>query len=46
MRKTLVLGGDFNVCPSDDDVYDPAGFADDALCRTGIAGPVFAHSVI
>ena len=29
----FVLGGDFNVCPGDDDVYDPARFADDALCR-------------
>lgn len=29
----LVIGGDFNVCPTDDDVYDPAGWADDALCR-------------
>jgi len=29
----LVLGGDYNVCPTDDDVFDPEGFADDALCR-------------
>lgn len=29
----FVLGGDFNVCPTDEDVYDPKGFADDALCR-------------
>ena len=29
----LVLGGDFNVCPTDADVYDPAGWAEDALCR-------------
>ena len=29
----FVLGGDFNVCPSDDDVYDPERFAEDALCR-------------
>lgn len=29
----FVLGGDYNVCPTDDDVYDPAGWADDALCR-------------
>ena len=28
-----VLGGDYNVCPTDDDVYDPAGWRDDALCR-------------
>ena len=33
MKKPLVLGGDFNVCPTDDDVYDPNGFANDALCR-------------
>jgi exodeoxyribonuclease III len=32
-EEALVLGGDYNVCPTDDDVYDPAGFADDALCR-------------
>lgn len=31
--EPLVLGGDFNVCQSDDDVYDPVSFADDALCR-------------
>jgi exodeoxyribonuclease-3 len=29
----FVLGGDYNVCPTDDDVYDPVAFADDALCR-------------
>ena len=29
----FVLGGDYNICPTDDDVHDPAGFADDALCR-------------
>ncbi len=27
-----VLGGDYNVCPTDDDVYDPVGWANDALC--------------
>jgi exodeoxyribonuclease III len=32
-EETFVLGGDYNVCPEDRDVYDPAGFADDALCR-------------
>ena len=32
-EESLVLGGDFNVCPSDADVYDPEGFAGDALCR-------------
>ena len=30
----FVLGGDYNICPTDDDVYDPIGFADDALCRS------------
>lgn len=29
----FVLAGDYNVCPSDDDVYDPAGWREDALCR-------------
>jgi len=32
-EECLVLGGDYNLCPTDDDVYDPKGFADDALCR-------------
>ncbi len=32
-EEALVLGGDFNVCPTDGDVYDPVGFADDALCQ-------------
>ncbi len=29
----FLLGGDFNICPTDKDVYDPAAFADDALCH-------------
>ncbi|HYM30570.1 MAG TPA: exodeoxyribonuclease III [Candidatus Cybelea sp.] len=29
----LALGGDYNVCPADADVYDPEAFANDALCR-------------
>jgi exodeoxyribonuclease-3 len=29
----FVLGGDYNICPTDDDVYDPKGWAGDALCR-------------
>jgi exodeoxyribonuclease-3 len=29
----FVLAGDYNVCPTDDDVYDPAAWRDDALCR-------------
>ncbi len=32
-EEPVVLGGDYNVCPTDADVYDPAGFRDDALCR-------------
>lgn len=32
-EETLVLAGDYNVCPTDDDVYDPDGFAGDALCH-------------
>ena len=32
-EECFVLGGDYNVCPTDDDCWDPAGFADDALCR-------------
>ena len=30
---TFVLGGDYNICPEDVDCFDPAGFAEDALCR-------------
>jgi len=29
----FVLAGDYNVCPTDDDVYDPIAWRDDALCR-------------
>lgn len=29
----FVLAGDYNICPTDDDVYDPVVFSDDALCR-------------
>ena len=32
-EDAIVLGGDYNICRTDDDLYDPAGFADDALCR-------------
>lgn len=31
--RPVVLGGDYNICPTDADVYDPAGWKDDALCR-------------
>lgn len=29
----FVLGGDYNICPTDDDVYDPPNWRNDALCR-------------
>jgi len=32
-EQAFLLGGDYNVCPTDDDVYDPQAFKDDALCR-------------
>jgi len=32
-EEMFVLGGDYNVCPTDLDVYDPKAFADDALCQ-------------
>ena len=32
-EEALVLGGDYNVAPTDDDVYDADAWADDALCR-------------
>ena len=32
-EEALVLGGDYNVVPTDGDCYDPKGWADDALCR-------------
>ena len=31
-NEIVVLGGDYNVIPEDRDCYDPAAFADDALC--------------
>jgi len=33
MEIPVVLGGDYNICPTDKDLYDPKAFADDALCR-------------
>src|SRR6516162_859427 len=32
-EEMLVLAGDYNVIPSESDVYDPAGWVDDALFR-------------
>ncbi|MFP6730718.1 MAG: exodeoxyribonuclease III [Alphaproteobacteria bacterium] len=31
-EESLVLGGDYNIVPTDADVYDPAAWAGDALC--------------
>ncbi len=32
-EECFVLGGDYNVCPRDEDCFDPQGFSDDALCQ-------------
>ena len=32
-EQPVVLAGDYNICPTDDDVFDPANWQDDALCR-------------
>ena len=32
-EEVLVLGGDYNLCPTDIDVYDPEGWREDALVR-------------
>ena len=32
-EQPVVLAGDYNICPTDDDVYDPVGWREDALCR-------------
>jgi len=32
-EEMFVLGGDYNVCPTDVDVFNPAAFAGDALCQ-------------
>lgn len=34
--EPLILGGDFNVAPTDADVYDPSLFGNDALCHPEI----------
>ena len=33
MEMPVVLGGDYNICPDDRDVYDPERWANDALCK-------------
>ena len=32
-EEAVVLGGDYNIIPTDGDVYDPNGWRDDALCH-------------
>jgi exodeoxyribonuclease III len=32
-EEMFVLGGDYNVCPTDMDVFSPTAFAGDALCQ-------------
>jgi len=29
----FVMAGDYNICPTDDDVFDPVAMSDDALCQ-------------
>lgn len=36
--QMFVLAGDYNVCPTDMDVYNPAAFAKDALCQPETRG--------
>ena len=31
-EEAVVLGGDYNICPTDADVHDPQAFVDDAIC--------------
>ena len=33
LEEPVVLGGDYNVCPTEADLYDPVGWANDALFR-------------
>jgi exodeoxyribonuclease-3 len=32
-EQAVVLAGDYNICPTDDDVYDAEAWRNDALCR-------------
>jgi len=34
--EPFLLGGDYNVCPTDHDVYNPTAWREDALCRPEI----------
>ena len=33
LEEPVVLAGDYNIAPRDEDVHDPAGWAGDALCQ-------------
>ncbi|WP_420547400.1 exodeoxyribonuclease III [Curvivirga sp.] len=33
LEMPIALGGDYNICPDDRDVYDPPRWANDALCK-------------
>ena len=35
-NENIILGGDFNIIPSAEDVYNPKSFEDDALFRLEI----------
>ena len=35
-KKMILISGDYNVCPTDQDVYNPKNFIDDAVCRPEI----------
>ena len=32
-EEAIIFGGDYNVAPKDEDVYDPGALANDAICR-------------
>lgn len=34
-EQPVVLGGDYNICPTDDDLWDPVAMANDALVQPG-----------
>lgn len=42
LEEVTVLGGDYNICPTDADVHDPLAFAGDALCLPAARDRFFA----
>src|SRR5262249_62414074 len=38
----FVLAGDYNICPTDGDGYDPGGVRDERVCRAGARSRVGA----